>query len=254
MFKAVFFDIDGTLLSHTISDVPKSARLALDMLKERGIKRVVASGRHIHELKVLATKDISFDGYVCLNGQLCLDENEQIIFERPLEEIDAILEIFNNKSYPCMLIERGGSYINFVNDAVRSAVAEISTAVPPIGEYTGNALYQAIVFVNKEHEAEVTKDLGQFEITRWNKNAIDIVSKGASKVQGIEAYLQHEGIAVSESAAFGDGENDMAMLKFVGAGVAMGNAIDELKEAADYVTVDIDNDGLKKGLEHIGIL
>ena len=54
--------------------------------------------------------------------------------------------------------------------------------------------------------------------------------------------------------AFGDGGNDISMLQTVGTGVAMGNALDDVKAHADYVTTDVDNDGVKNALEHFGII
>ena len=79
MTKAIFFDIDGTLVSHTSKCVPQSARKALDKLSDKGILRIVATGRSMMELDMLPVKDIFLDGYVTLNGQLCLAEERNII-------------------------------------------------------------------------------------------------------------------------------------------------------------------------------
>ena len=73
MVKAIFFDVDGTLVSHTQKAVPESARFALDRLSQKGILRVLATGRHMGELEQLPIRDIPFDGYVTLTGQLTLD-------------------------------------------------------------------------------------------------------------------------------------------------------------------------------------
>ena len=73
-------------------------------------------------------------------------------------------------------------------------------------------------------------------------------------MSGIQKVLEHYGIRREEIIAFGDGENDMDMLQFAGIGVAMGNAGPEVKEAADYVTEHIDEDGLEKALRHYGLL
>ena len=77
--KAAFFDIDGTLLSHKLKDVPQSARNAVAALRSRGVKCLVASGRHIIEMDRLPLRDMTFDGYITLNGQLCVD-NEGDLF------------------------------------------------------------------------------------------------------------------------------------------------------------------------------
>ena len=67
-------------------------------------------------------------------------------------------------------------------------------------------------------------------------------------------YLDENGLKREEIMAFGDGENDIDMLKFAGIGVAMGNASDEVKAAADYVTDSVDADGIAKALKHFGLI
>lgn len=64
MVKAVFFDVDGTLVSHTHNAVPESTRISLNKLHEGGIQRVIATGRHLNELSRMPVKGISFDAYM----------------------------------------------------------------------------------------------------------------------------------------------------------------------------------------------
>ena len=76
--KAIFFDVDGTLFSHRLNDVPESTRRALKALRERGVLTVVATGRHMIEYSQLPVGNIEFDGYLTLNGQLLLDSNRKV--------------------------------------------------------------------------------------------------------------------------------------------------------------------------------
>ncbi len=73
MVKTIFFDVDGTLVSHKTDSVPESTRKALKLLHENGYKLVLATGRDMSQLKKLPVKDLKFDGYLTMNGQLCLD-------------------------------------------------------------------------------------------------------------------------------------------------------------------------------------
>ena len=84
MIKIVFFDVDGTLLSHKSKSVPNSCRKSLELLKKAKIDRVIATGRHKLELNDLPVADIEFDAYITLNGQLCLDASGNIFYENPL--------------------------------------------------------------------------------------------------------------------------------------------------------------------------
>lgn len=75
--KAIFFDVDGTLVSHKSNNVPPGTRRSLARLRAKGIKTVVATGRHKIELEKLPVNDMQFDGYLTLNGDLMLDENKK---------------------------------------------------------------------------------------------------------------------------------------------------------------------------------
>ena len=147
MIKAVFFDIDGTLLSHASGGIPESARRALALLGERGVLRFLATGRHILEIHPLLP-DLSFDGCVTLNGQICLDSREHILFDAPFPPADArqAVSIFRRREAPAMLVQRDRMYINFVDGAVRQAQRAISSPIPPAGTYQEGAIYQLIVY------------------------------------------------------------------------------------------------------------
>ena len=251
MIKTIFFDVDGTLISHTLHDVPPSTRAALRQLQEKGIPCVVATGRHLLELETLPVKDIPFDGYVTLNGQLCLDRDKRILFDSSFTDPDktALAALFQEKTLPVMLVEKGAMYINYIDPYVEKAQAAISTPLPDVGTYTGNDFYQAIVYLGKEQEASLSQLLPNCDLARWNAYAVDIIPRRGGKTAGMAAYLEKAGIAPCDTMAFGDGENDTDMLDFVGLGVAMGNAEPQVKAHADYVTGSVDEDGIAEALK-----
>ena len=147
MIKAIFFDIDGTLLSHTTGRVSAEAAEALALLRRKGILLLAATGRHILEFSDLPVNHLEFDGYVTLNGQLCLDKNRKLFYGNPIAPEDAkrLLLVFEKREMPVMIVEKDRMYLNFVNDAVRRAQADISTPVPETGVYTGEEIYQFIL-------------------------------------------------------------------------------------------------------------
>ena len=79
----------------------------------------------------------------------------------------------------------------------------------------------------------------------------DIVAAGNSKAEGMAAICRHFGINRQDTLAFGDGANDIEMLRWAGTGVAMGNAADIVKQAADMVTLDVDNEGIEHAVNQI---
>lgn len=256
MIKAAFFDVDGTIYSHESNSVPESTKKAFQALREKGIKIFLATGRHFEEIDMFPVGKIPFDGYVMLTGQLCTDGERNVIFGNAIEGKDAeyLLNEFQKKEMPVMLVEKDRLYINLVNDIVVKGQNEISSEVPEIMEYEGAPVYQIICFGGKELEMDLVPKLPNCKITRWCPFGIDIISKTGGKVTGIQKMLEMHQILQEEVIAFGDGENDMEMLRFAGIGVAMGNAEEEVKAVADYVTADIDDDGILKALQHLGIL
>lgn len=256
MIKAVFFDIDGTLVSHTSNSVPESARRALGRLAEKGILRIAATGRSMMELEILPVKDIAFDGYITLNGQLCLDAQGNIVAENPISGASkaCLIQLFLEKSVPLVLVEKDRLYINFINHQVELAQKAVSTPLPEIGTYTGNEIYMAVAYLSKEQEQVLLSQLPGCQVTRWNDFGVDIVAGSGGKVSGIKAYLDKIHIRKEETMAFGDGENDIDMLKFVQLGVAMGNADELVKENAEYTTSSVDENGIMHALTVLHIL
>ena len=258
MIKAIFFDVDGTLLSHKTNAVPASALRALEALRQKGILTFMATGRHISMLRQLkALEGLQFDGVVSLNGQYCCDESG-IIYHCPLETsaVAALLDYLKAHPHPCILVEADRMYINFHNALVEQVQAAIHSEMPELGDldrgYT-QPIYQAILYMSEENLAKLPP-LPGIKLTRWNLGGADLIPAKGGKAAGITRLLEHYGIDKSETMAFGDGENDVDMFRAVGISVAMGNACAEAKEAADYVTDDIDRDGIWNALKHFGVI
>lgn len=254
--KAVFFDVDGTLLSHRSNKVPDSTRRALEKLRERGIQSVVATGRYMEEYEKLPVNDIQFDGYLTLNGQLLHDQSRKVYAGTPIDggEMEVLASIFRAKRIPFVLIGEDHRYINYVNSTVVRTQSETKGLVPEIGEYSGEKIFQILAFVPETQKKILDSLLDECVITSWNATGIDIIPKNGGKQNGIKKYIKEHGLDRSNIMAFGDGENDIDMLLYAGIGVAMGNASDLVKSNADYVTADIDDDGIEKALIHFGII
>ena len=257
MIKAVFFDVDGTLVSHKSKSVPESAKKALDALREKGISIFLATGRHVGELKKAPVNGIKFDGYILLNGQLGLDGNQNLIFSNAFEkeDVDGLLEIFHGREYPFVLVNKDGHYMNFVNEIVEVGLESVSTPIPPIRKYEGEELYQATVFIMPEEDEAFSKKLPKgCKLARWGRHGADIIAANGGKAVGMKSFSKLLNIAPEEMMAFGDAQNDIDMLQYAGIGIAMGNAEESLKMVADYVTTDVDQDGVWNALKKYGIL
>lgn len=257
MIQAVFFDIDGTLYSHRTNSVPESARNALSAIHERGIRIYVASGRGLDSLSTMKVDDIPFDGYVMYNGQLCYNRDRQFLFGNPISDDGklALLHLFSSRQYPVILVSEKGSVLNLSDDRVGQVQREFNLTVPPVGDADEKSrIYQALILATPAEEKIFESSLTECMITRWFSKGIDVIPKDGSKMAGILRIAAHDGIRPEEIMAFGDSENDIEMLQGASIGVAMGNADERTRRAADYITTDIDAGGIRNGLMHYGLL
>lgn len=257
MIRAIFFDVDGTLLSHKTKVVSKQTRLALQQLRNNNILTFMCTGRHVVELEELAIQDIPFDGYITLNGQLCLDADKHIVHGTPFsdEMKDALLQLFNDKTYPLFIVEEDRIYTNFIDDVVKQAQQNVSTSIPQIDTYRGKAIYQASAFIPRELDACLQAKLpSSCKLARWGEDGVDIFTRNGGKVEGMQYFMKQYNITQDEIMAFGDADNDMEMLEFASIGVAMGNARQQVKDIADYVTLDVEEDGIYHALKHFSLI
>ncbi|MEG0276247.1 MAG: Cof-type HAD-IIB family hydrolase [Coprobacillus sp.] len=259
MIKAIFFDIDGTLLSHSSRSVPKSTVKALQELKEKGIYTFIATGRHVSEMNDLPIQDLEFEGYITLNGQYCYNEKE-VIYDLPIhqDDINNILQLIEEKPFPCIFVEDQLMYINYHNDAVQVVQDAISTPLPDINDLTRgytHPIYQVIPYdITASQEQDILDIMPHSKRTRWHELAIDIIPSNGGKQNGIHEILKHYHIKQEETMAFGDGHNDIDMFEYVNLAIAMGNADETVKAAADDITDDIDHDGIYNALKKYQVI
>ena len=256
MIKAAFFDVDGTLLSHKTKQVCQSTRNAIDALQKAGILCIVATGRQIGAMDKLPVGSIPFDAYLTLNGQMLHDKRRKLIFGVPIQGKcrEFLIKSFAEHTYPALMVEEDRTYVNYISDHVIAVQEAISTAIPDLGEYTGAEIYQVCAYLRPEEEYLLDPIAEDCVLSRWHFGGMDVIAKGGGKMKGIQRYLEMMGIRPEETIAFGDGENDLEMLMFAGIGVAMGNGESQVKEQADYVTADADDDGIAKALRHFGLI
>ena len=257
MIKAVFFDIDGTLVSFKTHRVPDSAKRAIAALRAKGVRVFIASGRQL--LAINNLEDLQFDGYVTLNGGYCI-VGEQVIYKHsmPSEDMVSLVQYMEEREdFPCIFVHENAFCINYTDERTDEVFRLLNFPQPPplpLREAATGDIFQLVAFFTKEQEKAIMAVMPHCEATRWNPLFSDVIPKGSSKQVGVDKMLDYFGISLDESMAFGDGENDVLMLKHVGIGVAMGNAEDEVKRAADYVTDSVDEDGVEKALRHFGVI
>lgn len=257
MIKAIFFDIDGTLVSFKTHEISRTTLDALYALKEKGIRLFIASGRHLLIMDNLS--GFPFDGYVCMNGALVFDQGE-MIYSRPLDrdDTDAVIGLVEENRIPCVIFAEKEIVINLHNELTDRVFEMIHLPKPepvPFSGYLGKPVCQFTIFLNGENEEKMLRPILRHSVTaRWHPEFTDIDPENISKAEGIARIIERYGISREEVMAFGDGGNDIEMLRYAGTGVAMGNAAPDVRASADYVTASVDDDGIVHAFRHFGLL
>lgn len=258
MIKAIFFDIDGTLVSFKTHCISPGVLDGLRRLREKGVKLFIATGRHRASIGIAADV-FPFDGFVTINGQYCFAGGKVLrsctIPQETVKEQVALLEA---TGAPCLFLNETGNL--YVNPGPRAEIFPNQLAFPlpapiPPQQVLGQNIYQMTAFFTKEEEqAAGERFFPGLEVMRWHPAFVDVIAPNGGKDRGIDAILDHFGFDLSESMAFGDGENDLPMLRHAGIGVAMGNADELVKSQADYVAGSVDEDGILTALLHFGLI
>ena len=160
MIKAVFFDIDGTLVSFHTHRIPDSAKQALCRMRERGVKVFIASGRPPVQMKFLKDLvDFEFDGYVVMNGQYCYDAQGAYHREHiPTDSLHMLLPYLEETGLSCSFVELDYVYINRITQPVvdlyemLGGTARMEPTDDPARSLT-HTTYQLSAFLPREQEA-----------------------------------------------------------------------------------------------------
>ncbi len=256
--KAVFFDIDGTLISFKTHEIPKSTIEAIKELQAKGIKTILATGRSINSIDHI--KFLDFDGYITFNGGYCLTKDLEVLHRKPIDarDIESVLAYAKEKALSFSFMSEREITIHDVTPEIAGMYAHLNLPVPKLVDMekvdTGSIL-QTNIFLGPEEEQEfMEKVMPNSLSSRWTPLFADVNPKGLSKKVGIDIFCKHFGVELEETMAFGDGGNDITMLKHVKVGVAMGNANPEVKEISDYVTDDVDDDGIWNALKKFQVI
>ena len=257
---ALFFDIDGTLVSFKTHEIPPSTILALTQAKANGHKVFIATGRPPLIITNLGAIEHLIDGYVTINGALCFVGDKVIrCKDIPKKEACLVTRDAQEKGYGIIVVgEQDVAVLDPKGEVDRIFRGEIAVEnldqARPIEEVMEQRILQLTPFFSSDYEEILMARIPCCTSGRWHPAFTDITAMGADKGEGILAMAAHLGLDPKLTMAFGDGGNDKSMIRRAGISVAMGNALDSLKLEADYVTTSVDEDGVLNALRHFELI
>lgn len=257
MTKVLFFDIDGTLTDghNGVPDIPKGAKEMMHKLQKQGHLLFIATGRPYAFIPKELT-EFGFDGMILANGAH-VELNGKFIYHQPteLDKTKKLIAHLENQNYEYIIETSRGAYLNpkyqvlkdffiscNINEKYLIDDFEVAKVLPDCLK-----IEVSVPFDKQKEVEEMIKDEFRYD-KHGTENAFEIYSNVISKATGIKKVLEYLNLEIEDSYGFGDGLNDMEMIQMVGTGVAMGNAVDELKAISDLVSDTIQNNGLEKAL------
>lgn len=253
--KIVFLDIDGTILDHE-KKIPESTKLAVKKLRENGVQVAIATGRSpLHAKEII--DELEMDCYVTFNGAYAVYDGK-VIHATPFENvhIEELIEFADKNGHSLCFLGAEGEGYTVINEHTIRALESVKMKISNLSTdyYKENSIYQIITFHDGVDVLYYEDNVASVDFVKWHENAFDILPKNGSKASGIQAMIGNLDYKIEDVYAFGDGLNDIEMLQVVGTGIAMGNAEDEVKMHADFVTKDVAEDGIYHGLKHFGLI
>lgn len=254
--KIVFFDVDGTLTHYKDGGIPRSTKEAIRALKDRGIKVAAATGRPLsmcHEVR-----ELGIDTFITANGGYAKHKDE-VIHKMPMkkEVIREVYDFAHSENHGLSFYTEDFFMNGVRNKEILKALKEtlFLKDYPAIDrEIYTKEVYLMCLYAADETVAKYIQKFPHLTFHRWHPFVLNVLQENVAKSLAILKMLQYFGIDPSEAVAFGDGENDIDMLEMAGLGIAMGNANEKVKRAADFVTKKSSEDGIEFALKKVGII
>lgn len=269
--KVVFLDVDGTMVNSK-GIIPESAKEAVQKAKANGHKLVVCSGRSLFQVPKMLL-DLGFSGIVGAAGAIVIADGKEIFHAHIDEEHrKSVTEYMNKNNITfCFQTDDGIVMTEENQRKMMDIMQEKGITKEHLEQLVGKfyiqkdvwnndreekiIYYEAPFPVSKVHEdLEPYFDAVQLSLSGSDEYSGEVGINGIHKATGMEIYLNHVGVTRENCIAIGDGPNDLQMMEYAGIGVAMGNAREDVKERANLVTTDIDEDGIYNAFEHLGLI
>ncbi len=258
----IFFDIDGTLVDEKSQILPRSTAEAIEKLIAQGHIPVVNTGRPYTHIDP-RVRALPFAGCVAAGGSEVRIGDKWLKKETVSPEVMETL-IQGVRRYGLQVVYEavGGYYLDGENSAHHPEIDTQCAFMRRSGNYVRDVkdgITDPVVKFCTFDVAGCDRTSMVAEASQWfeyidRRGMAEFVLKGSSKAEGMKLILDELGCPKAETMAFGDSANDIPMLRAAGIGIAMGNAVEEAKNAADFVTKNVLEDGIAHALKHFELI
>lgn len=279
MGKIIFLDVDGTLIDYD-AKLPASAAKAVDMARANGHKVYICTG--CSKAEVLQRNLCDLDGMIGGNGAY-VEDHDEVVMHQGLskEDVKHIVDWCNERHLGFYLEANSGMYCNDymleqgpetmvkyaqgkgadLEKAKESSKAFMDGFIHLQGEDLYRDDVNKISFILSSYQDHLDSKVefptlvantwgGKGEVALYG----DLGPTGITKRHAIEVLMEHLGADFKDTISFGDAKIDLSMFECCAYNVAMGNGGPEIKEAADYITTDVNDDGLYNAFKHLGLI
>jgi Cof subfamily protein (haloacid dehalogenase superfamily) len=258
--KILFFDIDGTILSHRNYQVSESTKSALRQAQSNGHIVMINTGR-VNSFIDRTVQSIGFDGFIYGCGTHIIYK-EEVLFHTELtkELIQSLIKDLRELKIEAVLEGSKAVFYDYNSNSpivkglidyqVKHQFAASSWDDPEI------AFDKLCIWPEDKQRSNLFYDKYKDVLDFIDRDGrlYEIVPKGFSKASGIEYMIKHLGIPYENTYAFGDSENDLSMLTYSKHSIAMGNSSQAIKDIVTYVTEDVDHHGIEHALKHFNLI
>lgn len=255
-YKALaFFDLDGTLLNAN-SQLDEEVISGIHKIRENGVLPFIATGRGHFELdSIMNLTGIS--GAIAMNGQYIILDGETIYKEEiPTDSVKKLLTAAKPHDEALSFYDSEGYWVSEMTDFAKRAYAYTHMPLPTVDakRYLSNEVNMLLVLTDQLRQVDYYKEaVPELNFFMNSPSSIDVTNISTNKGTGLSHVKELLGFK-GETFAFGDGRNDLHLLSAADHRTAMGNAVPELKELADFVSTANTDHGIINAFKHWGIL
>ena len=272
--KLIALDLDGTLFNRN-GEITQKNKDEINRAYQQGVSTVISTGRPFNGLPFEQITDTAIEYAITTNGAAVYRiQNKELLYEDTME-IEMLLPILDyilsreihidlyidGEGFTPIRCRENVPRLN-VPDSMKRYMLATRTPVENLMQYVidcGKKIQKINLnfypqpdgsYLYHEETLAFLKSISAIEVVCGGFNNLEINKSGVSKSKGLTHLASHLGLSIAETMAVGDSENDYSMINAAGIGVAMGNASDDIKAIADYITTSNEEDGVAEAIKH----